>query len=55
MYESYRHIAAERRGRILTLTMANPPLNAVNRPLHDEPSHIFFDAPAPKRIWGWRC
>ena len=33
MYSDYRHIAASRRGRILTLTLDNPPLNAVNRAL----------------------
>ncbi|MEN3977141.1 enoyl-CoA hydratase-related protein [Emcibacter sp. SYSU 3D8] len=43
MYRAYRHIAASRRGRILTLTLDNPPLNAVNRALHDELSHIFHD------------
>ena len=43
MYSDYRHIAASRRGRILTLTLDNPPLNAVNRALHDELSYIFQD------------
>ena len=43
MYLDYRHIVASRRGRILTLTLDNPPLNAVNRGLHDELSCIFQD------------
>lgn len=33
----------ERRGRILTVTMDNPPLNAANFQLHDELSRVFHD------------
>ena len=36
MYEHCTRLRFERRGRILTLTMTNPPLNAVDRALHDE-------------------
>ncbi len=43
MYDSYQFISVERRGRVLTLTMTNPPLNAVHVPLHDELSQIFSD------------
>ncbi len=44
MDNDYRHIAVGRRGRILTLTLDNPPLNAVNAALHEELSHVFHDA-----------
>jgi len=44
-YENYRFIQAERRGRILTLTLNRPDeLNAINRDLHDELATIFLDA-----------
>ena len=42
-YDSYECIAAERRGRILTLTLDNPPLNAVDDRLHEELARIFLD------------
>ena len=42
-YDSYECIAAERRGRILTLTLNNPPLNAVDDRLHEELARIFLD------------
>lgn len=41
MYEHYTRLRFERRGGILTITMTNPPLNAVDRALHDELSHVF--------------
>jgi enoyl-CoA hydratase len=43
MYSQYRHIRFDRRGRILTVTMDNPPLNTVSRALHDELSTVFAD------------
>jgi enoyl-CoA hydratase len=44
-YEHYRTIAAERRGRLLVLTLNRPDaLNAVNAELHTELSRIFIDA-----------
>ncbi|MGH9206539.1 MAG: enoyl-CoA hydratase/isomerase family protein, partial [Acidimicrobiales bacterium] len=42
-YDSYRYIRAERRGRILTLTLDNPPMNTVQMELHTELSRIFLD------------
>lgn len=44
-FDSYKTIKAERRGRILTLTLNRPDqLNAVNADLHGELSRIFVDA-----------
>ena len=44
-YDSYKTILAERRGRILTLTLNRPAqLNAANAELHTELSRIFVDA-----------
>ncbi len=44
-YDTYRTIRAERRGRVLTLTLNRPDeLNAVNAELHSELSRIFRDA-----------
>jgi enoyl-CoA hydratase len=42
-YSSYRFIRAERRDRILTLTLDNPPMNTVQIELHNELSRIFND------------
>ncbi|HET8706702.1 MAG TPA: enoyl-CoA hydratase-related protein [Pseudomonadales bacterium] len=43
-YEHYHYILAERRNRILTLTLNRPQaLNAVSKPLHDELAQIFTD------------
>lgn len=43
-YDTYQHITAERRGRVLTLTMNRPEtLNAINDRLHEELSRIFYD------------
>jgi enoyl-CoA hydratase len=42
-YGSYRFIRAERRDRILTLTLDNPPMNTVQMELHNELSRIFDD------------
>lgn len=38
---SFKHIRAERRGRVLTLTLDHPPVNAVNGVLHAELAHVF--------------
>ena len=43
MYERYEFIRFNRRGRVLTVTMDSPPLNAVGRTLHDELSYVFLD------------
>ena len=43
MYERYEFIRFDRRGRVLTVTMDSPPLNAVGRALHDELSYVFLD------------
>ncbi|MFP3434911.1 enoyl-CoA hydratase-related protein, partial [Paraburkholderia sp. SIMBA_061] len=43
-YGFYETIAAERRGRILTLTMNRPEvLNATDAVMHTELSRIFYD------------
>lgn len=41
MYERYKFLKFERSGRILTVTMDNPPVNAANFALHDELSYVF--------------
>jgi len=43
MYERYRFLRFERRGRVLTVTMDNPPVNAASHDLHDELSYVFDD------------
>ena len=44
-YDGYKNILAERRGRVLTLTLNRPAqLSAVNAELHSELSRIFVDA-----------
>jgi enoyl-CoA hydratase len=42
-YDGYRFIRAERQGRVLTLTLDNPPMNTVQMELHNELSRIFLD------------
>jgi enoyl-CoA hydratase len=42
-YDGYRFIRAERHGRVLTLTLDNPPMNTVQMELHNELSRIFLD------------
>lgn len=42
-YSRYQHISMERRGRILVVTLNNPPMNSVNKILHDELTQIFRD------------
>ncbi len=43
MYEKYTALKIERRGRILVVTMHNPPLNPMTPQMHNELSRIFFD------------
>ncbi|RJG01345.1 enoyl-CoA hydratase/isomerase family protein [Noviherbaspirillum sedimenti] len=43
LYDRYELLKFERRGKILTVTMDNPPVNAASFQLHDELSHIFYD------------
>ncbi|MGE5510770.1 MAG: enoyl-CoA hydratase-related protein [Bacteroidota bacterium] len=43
MYEDYKLLKTERRGRVLVVTIDRPPLNASNRVVHKELSRIFFD------------
>ena len=48
-YDSYTAITAERRGRILTLTLDRPEhLNAIDETLHEELSRIFYDVAADR-------
>ena len=42
-YSDYKFIRAERRGRVLTLALDNPPMNTVQMELHNELSRIFLD------------
>jgi enoyl-CoA hydratase len=42
-YSAYQFIRAERSGRVLRLTLTNPPMNTVQMELHNELSRIFHD------------
>ena len=42
-YSAYQFIKAERYGRLLTLTLNNPPMNTISKGLHTELSRIFYD------------
>lgn len=42
-YRDYKFIRAERSGKVLTLTLDNPPMNSVQMELHNELSRIFHD------------
>ena len=42
-YDRYRFIRARRDGRLLTLTLANPPMNVISFELHRELSRVFYD------------
>lgn len=42
-YSNYQFIQVERKGRVLTLTLNNPPMNSVQMELHNELSRIFHD------------
>jgi enoyl-CoA hydratase len=43
MYESYEALKIERRGRVLWITLDNPPMNAIPPQMHNELSRIFTD------------
>jgi enoyl-CoA hydratase len=43
VYEKYKTIKFERRGRVLTVKMDNPPLNSAAEALHKELSEVFYD------------
>lgn len=43
MYEDYKSLKFERRGKVLIVTMDNPPMNAASFELHDELSYVFYD------------
>jgi enoyl-CoA hydratase len=43
MYESYKALKIERRGKILVVTLDNPPMNASTPEMHEELSRIFAD------------
>ncbi|MNZ31326.1 putative enoyl-CoA hydratase echA8 [compost metagenome] len=43
MYEHYRFLKFEYRGRCLLVTMDNPPVNAAHLELHNELSQVFYD------------
>src|SRR5271169_3212256 len=43
MYENYKYLTFERRGLVLTVTLNNPPANAVNFDMHTELSRVFRD------------
>jgi enoyl-CoA hydratase len=42
-YSKYQRLSAERQGRLLTLTLNNPPMNSWSQQLHTELSTIFSD------------
>ena len=42
-YSNYRFISTRRDGRLLTLTLDNPPMNVISLELHRELSRIFYD------------
>ena len=43
MYENYKGLGIERRGKVLVVTINNPPMNSMTRLMHDELARIFFD------------
>ncbi len=43
MYERYSALKIERRGRVLVITIDNPPMNAVTSEIHEELSRIWGD------------
>jgi enoyl-CoA hydratase len=43
MSKDYKALKFERRGKLLTATMDNPPLNSASPLLHDEPYYVFYD------------
>src|SRR5712672_2709107 len=43
VYEEYEFLRFERRGRVLVVTMTNPPLNPMTPKMHTELSNVFTD------------
>lgn len=43
MYETYQRLSFSREGLVLTVTMDNPPVNAVDKVLHGELARVFND------------
>lgn len=43
MYESYKALDVRRHGKVLVITLDNPPLNAMTTAMHTELSRIFTD------------
>ena len=43
MYEDYKALKFARRGKVLTVTMDAPPMNAADYDLHTELSYVFYD------------
>lgn len=42
-YASYEALHIERHERVLTVTLDNPPMNAISRPMHTELARLFLD------------
>ncbi|WP_321393842.1 enoyl-CoA hydratase/isomerase family protein [Emcibacter sp.] len=50
-YDSYKELAIEQEGRILTITINRPEAkNAINKGLHEEFSRIFYDVDADENV-----
>jgi enoyl-CoA hydratase len=45
---NYEQIKVERRGRLLVLTLDNPPMNTMSRTLHREMASVFYDVQADR-------
>lgn len=43
MYETYKALRLERRGKVLVITLDNPPLNAMTPAIHGELARVFTD------------
>ena len=43
MYEDYKALKFSRRGKVLTVTMDSPPMNAAGYDLHTELSYVFYE------------
>jgi enoyl-CoA hydratase len=43
MYDNYSHLSFKREGRVLTVTMSSPPMNAVEPEMHAELARVFLD------------
>ena len=49
-YSQYKFIAAKRDGRLLTLTLDNPPMNVISQGLHTELSRIFYEVQVDEEV-----